>query len=124
MNSPRPREHTDSLTVAVSLREGVACVELCGEVDLATHDQLRAALARAELCAAEVVRLDLSRLTFCDVAGCETLLRFEHDARASGHETRMLGASAPVSRVMALLAEVTRSSPAPEESRAATRWTT
>jgi len=105
MNSPRPREHTDSLTVAVSLCEGVARVEVCGEVDVATHDQLRAALARAEACAARAVWLDLSRLTFCDVAGCDILLRFEQDARASGHETRMLAVPSPLGRVMALLVE-------------------
>jgi anti-sigma B factor antagonist len=105
MNSPGPREPTDSLTVTITLTEGMVAVGLCGEVDVANHDQLRAALARAEVRTARVVWVDLSRLTFCDSTGCMALLRFEKHASAAGHEIRMLGAAPTIIKVMRILAE-------------------
>lgn len=104
MNSPGPREHTDSLTVTVTAFEGVVGVELCGEVDVDNVDKLRAALASADLRAARAVCIDLSRLTFCDVTACEVLLGFERRARGTGLETSMVGASSSISKVMGLLA--------------------
>jgi anti-anti-sigma factor len=122
MNSPGPRDHTDSLTVTVTLFEGVVDVELCGEVDVGNVDKVRAALARADLRAARVVCIDLSRLTFCDVTGCEVLLGFERRARGTGLETRMLGASSSISKVMGLLTPGPMPHNSPGRARAGTPW--
>jgi anti-sigma B factor antagonist len=122
MNSPGPREHTDSPTVTVTLFEGVVEVELCGEVDVGNVDKLRAALARADLRAARGVCIDLSRLTFCDVTGCEVLLGFERRARGTGLETRMLGASSSISKVMGLLAPGPMPHNSPGRAKAGTPW--
>ena len=120
MISPGPREQTDSLTVTVTPSDGVVGVEVCGEVDLGNRDQLNAALASVDFRAARAVCTDLSRLTFCDITGCEALLRFERRARAAGLETRMLGASPSISKVMGLLAQ--RPAKAQGRRGAGTRW--
>jgi anti-anti-sigma factor len=53
---------------------------ICGELDLATRDDLQAGLADIPLDAASVVRLNLSGLTFCDARGANLLLLYLQQA--------------------------------------------
>lgn len=61
---------------------GRATVHLAGELDLASRGIVYRALAQAASASAETV-LDLSRVTFIDVAGLRFLLIAQRDARAA-----------------------------------------
>jgi anti-anti-sigma factor len=55
-------------------------VDVCGEADIATSEELRGYLARVDLDGAEV-HLMLSQLAFCDLNGLRVLSAFVRDAR-------------------------------------------
>ncbi len=57
---------------------------VCGELDIATHDELQAGLSKIPLDAASVVRLNLSGLTFCDAHGGRLLLLYLQQASRRG----------------------------------------
>ena len=60
------------------------CIWIGGELDIATHGQLQAGLAGVPLDAASAVRLNLSRLTFCDARGARLLLVYLQQASDRG----------------------------------------
>jgi anti-anti-sigma factor len=105
MNSPGPPKDMDALLIAVTTSASTLWVQVCGEVDVSNHDQLRAALSAVDLDGAHIVRLDLQHLTFCDISGCRHLLLFEREARLSGHETSIHGARPTVRKVLSVLAD-------------------
>jgi anti-anti-sigma factor len=75
--------------IATGHLNGTVRVAVVGEIDIAVHDRLRAALAAA-LCAgpAEVV-VDLAATTFLDAGGISVLLHAQHDARRAGRHLRI-----------------------------------
>ena len=103
MDSPGPREEATSLTVLTTARHGVAWIVVRGEADLSTLEHLRTSLAEIELDRASLVYLDLRLLTFCDSAGCLTLLRFVRQKRAAGHDVRIHRPTPIVRKVMSIL---------------------
>ncbi len=81
------------------------CVDIRGELDLGTHEQLRIALSQAELRAADRVHLLLSGLQFCDLGGVELLVAFAEEVRHEGGSVATYGAS-PMIRKLARLIKV------------------
>ena len=101
---PRPRDDVGPLLISVTASASSVWIRVCGEVDLSNRAQLQAALSGVDLDGAHTVTLDLKHLTFCDTRGCWHLLRFEREARLSGHETSIHGAKPTVRKVLALIA--------------------
>jgi ABC-type transporter Mla MlaB component len=65
---------------------------------------LLTALSTVEFDGVHTVRLNLEHLSFCDIGGCGDLIRFERDARRSGHHISIHGANPIVRRVLGLIA--------------------
>ena len=105
MNSPGPREDLLPLYVAVTASGTALWVQVCGEVDLSNHHRLQAALSSVPVDHADVVNLDLRHLTFCDTTGCRILLLFEREARLSGHQARIHGATPTVRKVLSCISD-------------------
>ena len=105
MDSPGPRVDTSPLTVMTTSRHGVVWIVVRGEADLSSREQLRTSLAGIGLGRASLVYLDLRLLTFCDVASCRTLLRFERQSKAAGHDVRIHRATPIVRKVMSILSD-------------------
>jgi anti-anti-sigma regulatory factor len=104
VDSPRPREDTCPLDVAVTIAAGSVWVQISGEVDMSNSARLRTALSAVDYGHAESVNLDLRRLSFCDTRGCQILLLFEREAWLSGRATKIHGAVPTVRKVLSLLA--------------------
>jgi len=106
-------------------RSGGYCLALRGEFDLATARDLDVGLSELlELLAdlpttdRSVVSLDLSALTFVDVAGLDSLLVSRGALRAAGWRVRVTGARGQVLWLLGLVARLgwlteTNGSPAP-----------
>lgn len=77
-----------------------ALIALSGELDLASEPAARAELESA--LGAEELVIDLSRLSFMDVAGVRLLLAARNACRAAGHRLLVVRGSAPVHRVLVL----------------------
>ena len=75
------------------------CIQLVGELDLSTSDQLAAAAAGAIVRGRLPVLIDVSALTFCDVRGVAELLSLEQRLAASGRTVAVVGASRPLRRL-------------------------
>jgi anti-sigma B factor antagonist len=76
------------------------CIQLVGELDLSTSDQLAAAAAGAMVRGRLPVLIDVSALTFCDVRGVAELLSLEQRLAASGRTVAVVGASRPLRRLL------------------------
>jgi anti-sigma B factor antagonist len=74
-----------------------------GELDMAFAATLASAMRRALDDAPQLVVVDLSALSFIDVAGVRALLSAHRHARAQGAETTIIPAPAVVQRVFALM---------------------
>lgn len=105
MNSPNGAADTHTLRVETVKREDVAWVILQGEADLATLQELEAALTRVQLDDTKAVHLHLARLTFADVASLRQLTMFARSAKQAGRDIRTCGAN-PTLRKVARLLEV------------------
>jgi anti-anti-sigma factor len=103
MSSPRPREGTLPLRVAVTTTAAAVWVHILGEVDLSNRDDLRTALSAVDYQSAQGVHIDLRRLTFCDSAGCLVMLEFERSARAAGPPTEIWVSNATMKKLIAFL---------------------
>ena len=104
MNSPRPREEVHPLSVAVSTNAGAVWIQIRGELDLATCDDLQTALQAIDYDSADGVHLMLDQLTFCDTGGARILLLFDREARLSGRNTTINGADPLVRKILTMLA--------------------
>lgn len=67
------------LDVDVSAAPYGAIVTIAGELDLATVERVRAAVASETVAHADAVVVDLTGVTFMDSTGLSALMRFEHD---------------------------------------------
>ena len=92
------------LRVDVVRNRHAVCIQLVGELDLSTRDQLAAAAAGAAAGAAVrgwlPVLIDVSALTFCDVRGLAELLSLEKRLATSGRTVAIVGASRPLRRLL------------------------
>lgn len=75
---------TAELSVVPRRTETESVLELTGEIDLSTTDQLRVAVDEALAQPALPVVLDFSGVTFCDSQGLSTLLALSRRATAAG----------------------------------------
>jgi anti-anti-sigma factor len=100
---------------------GVPVLRLCGEVDIAAATRLRPAwLALAET-GRPVLIVDLSEVTFMDVAGVSLLVALRNRQLAHGGRVHLRRVPAQVTRVLQLtgLAEILQVEPAPAPRSAA-----
>jgi anti-anti-sigma factor len=95
---PATGQSAPSCVIATGHLNGTVRVGVVGEIDIAVHDRLRAALAAA-LCAgpAEVV-VDLATTTFLDAGGISVLLHAQHEARRAGRHLRITNPQHPTVR--------------------------
>jgi anti-sigma B factor antagonist len=76
---------------------------LCGEVDIAVTDPLRAAWYRvAERPEHEVIDIDLHEVTFMDARGLGLLVGMLNRQECHGGQLRLRGTPAPVRRLLQL----------------------
>jgi anti-sigma B factor antagonist len=75
---------TAELSVVPRRTDGESVLELTGEIDLSTTDQLRSAVEEALATPGVPIVLDFSGVTFCDSQGLSTLLSLSRRATAAG----------------------------------------
>lgn len=97
------RATTSTLSVRVVDRDSGVWVILRGEADIVTLGDLEAALARVELDVPGPVHLDVTELTFADVATIRTLAVFARRAAWAGHVVRTYGARPTLRKVATIL---------------------
>jgi anti-anti-sigma factor len=99
---PDTGQSAPSCVIATSHRNGTVRVAVLGEIDIAVHDRLRAALAAALAAAScagptELV-VDLAATTFLDAGGISVLLHAQHEARRAGRHLRITNPQHPTVR--------------------------
>jgi anti-anti-sigma factor len=95
---------TEPLTVSLSEPSpGVAVVEVSGEVDLATIDQVEEVLAEVVGTGGRVV-VDLSGCDFIDSSGLRTLVTARSAAEESGGSLALVTQDAGILRVLSVAA--------------------
>jgi anti-sigma B factor antagonist len=92
----------EHFALSLSFDEAVFCIELFGELDLASAPQVEHALARAEETSAETIVLDLSALHFIDSSGIRVLLAASERSRRDSNRLRFLRGTAQVEKTLAL----------------------
>src|SRR3954451_2951447 len=85
-------ESLPELRVVIAPGAGTAavCIHVAGELDLATTDVLRKALADALAAGFGNVDVELSELTFCDSTGLCVLLAVQRELAAARRTLRLL----------------------------------
>jgi anti-anti-sigma regulatory factor len=99
----RVTRDSSPLCIKILDRDDSAWVILQGEADIATLGDLEAALAHLELDDAKPVHLDVTELTFADVATIRRLAIFAQRARQAGHSVRTCGARPGLRKVANIL---------------------
>jgi anti-anti-sigma factor len=98
-----------------------ACVQIAGELDMATATEVDRAVRDCLTCHPRHLELDLDCLTFCDATGLRALRRARETAQAQGCSFQLTGITPHVRRIFALLLVPEPLSPpypaAPEPSR-------
>ena len=92
------------LSLETKSRNGVACIAICGELDMATAPRLDGFLAPYEDDGVSAIILDLRKLTFIDSFGLRALLRAHDRAETDLHRLILVGANATARRLF----EITR----------------
>jgi anti-sigma B factor antagonist len=90
------------LTARSASQNGVANIELTGELDLATVPVLEGHLAPFENDGVAAIVLDLRSLIFTDTTGIHAFLRARDRIATSGRQLVVVGATPPVRRVFEL----------------------
>lgn len=91
-----------AFTARIESRDGVASIQLSGELDIATVPVLEDQLARLEGQGVVDVTLDLRELTFLDYSALHSFLTARDRARTNGHRLTLIGASPPARRLFEL----------------------
>lgn len=102
-SSDQPASTPLRVDVLPSPAPAAARVRVCGELDLATVPRLRAeleALLHSGHCHLD---LDLDKVTFCDVAGLNLLLRINAAAVAAGGRLVVRGSCPPLLLMLRVL---------------------
>jgi anti-anti-sigma factor len=87
------------LSLETKSRNGVACVAVRGELDMATAARLDDCLAPYEDDGVSAIVLDLRELTFIDSFGLRALLRARDRAATDLHRLILVGANASARRL-------------------------
>jgi RND superfamily putative drug exporter len=96
----KAREAPTGLTIGVERRDSRVRVELGGELDLGTADQLRAQLEELERDKPELLVLDLRPLEFMDSAGLREVVEAVRRARAEDRKLAVVKAHGPIESVL------------------------
>jgi anti-anti-sigma factor len=83
----------------VDSRNGVALIDLIGELDMSTVPALDDVLWRYQNDGVGSIILDLRQLSFVDSSGLHAFLRARSEAEENGHRLFLIGASPAVRRV-------------------------
>ncbi|GAA1387875.1 MULTISPECIES: STAS domain-containing protein [Catellatospora] len=83
---------------------GGGCLHVAGEIDLAVHERLRAALHRVLAMRPRRLVVDLAQVTFLDAGGVGVLVQAAAAAQAARIPFRVRGADGIAARVLALAA--------------------
>ena len=95
--------HAPTLRVQIVNLDASVWVILQGEADIATLQDLKAALANVELNDPRPLYLDVTDLTFADVATIHQLAMFAQQARQSGNSVRTCGARPTLRKAASIL---------------------
>ncbi|MER6695239.1 STAS domain-containing protein, partial [Streptomyces minutiscleroticus] len=93
-------ELVPDLRFALTRGEEQTTLHLAGELDVAAALALFRRLPLPTMCSRRLV-LDVSRVTFCDLAGVDVLLALHHQAAASGGQLDLKVAHSAVLRALA-----------------------
>lgn len=102
----RPESANRALMLDVSCDTTSATVRAAGEIDLASVDQLSAAISRLSSNGHRNVVLDLTRVGFCDASGLRALLMANQRLRNAGGHLAVTGAS-PLLRHIITITQLT-----------------
>lgn len=90
-----------NVTVSSQLTDRAMLVQVGGDIDLATRDELDSGLGAAiATTGVDVVEVDLSRVNFIDSSGIAVLLKNRRRAEAAGVEFRIGQASDLAERIL------------------------
>lgn len=90
-----------SLSVSTHRRDNAALVTVVGDIDLATRDQLDAALAEAiALAGMTAVDVDLAGVEFLDSSGIAVLLKNRRRAESGGKRFSVVAAGDLARRIL------------------------
>ena len=95
-----PDRHRPQLELGQAEHDGVQVVELAGEVDVDSVDELEAALAAASAGVRPRVCLDMSRLAFIDSTGLAAVIRAHLAVVEAGGAFAVVAASGAVRRTL------------------------
>jgi anti-anti-sigma factor len=98
-------EHSDEssqFSVQTAAGEGQFTITLSGELDIATADELSAAVDSATLAADEQLVIDLSAVGFMDSTGLRVLIAANKRAEAAGFKLVIVTGDSPAKRVLEL----------------------
>ena len=97
-------------------QSGEKTVHLCGELDLVTADQGKAALLEAVSVGGPPITVDVAQLTFIDAAGVRAIVAGQEAARIAGQELNIERARGVVELVLSVLGFI-NTEPAPARGR-------
>lgn len=83
----------------VDTRNGVALIDLIGELDMSTVPALDGVLGRFQNDGVGSIILDLRQLSFVDSSGLHAFLRARNEAEQNGYRLFLIGASPAARRV-------------------------
>ena len=103
---PRPRGATmgssPEFTAHAESRNGIARIELKGELDIATVPVLKDHLAQYQQNGVRAIMVDFRELEFIDSSGLHALLEARALADSNGHELILVGVGEPALSLFAL----------------------
>lgn len=97
-----PAEREGQFNVAVESNPGSYTVALSGELDIATADQLTAALDGVSPAAGERLVIDLTAVSFMDSTGLRVLIAANNAANEGGYDLFIVTGDSPAKRVLEL----------------------
>ncbi|RYU13019.1 STAS domain-containing protein [Nocardioides iriomotensis] len=103
MDAHVPARHPSIFRLVGSSRDGDYWLDVSGELDLATDDELRIALATVQPHTEGTIWLGVGDLDFVDAASLHQLLTFVRTARLSGRSVGVDGARGVVRRMAGLM---------------------
>ena len=100
---PVPRfRHPDGLVVAVEELSSTVLLQVEGDIDLATVDQLIAGATGVDLDAITLLVIDLDRVGFLDLSGLNALYRINDECEDHGAHLTVIAPRSAASRVFEL----------------------
>lgn len=104
MYAPPAPPHPPLRVESATTERNELVVRVSGELDLLTHGTLRSALDSLPAERADVVRIQLGGLEFCDSRGLRMLVSFVQAGRQTGHAVVIEEPSPIVRKLMTLFA--------------------